>query len=412
MRHPVIVLLLLMAGAVLVAGQLYVTIPLAADLARRWQVSAAQAGWVGSAFGFAYAAGFLLLGRWSDRFGRRRVLLAGLLATAAASVLVACATGFAMLLGARAAQGLLAASFPPVALALVTEVLPPARRPLGISLLSFAFLASAPLAQFLAAQAAGLGLPVIMALTAAAYILLAAGLARTLPRPMDVSVSVSAPPLAGSQGSQGLSGLSMQAAPHPPQITAPSQSPPPALLGTWLAAATVLFGFVAFHAGAQIMGLTAAELQALRLAGLPPLLFSFAAAGLTRRIGALATARLGFVLAAFGLLTGWTGDFRPLLAASVLLSAGIALAVPGLIGTLAARAMPDRRASAMSRYTFALFMGASVAPPIAASLAAQGWRVLLFVPAAAFAGAALIAGGWPAARIHIRMPRSKENPLP
>ncbi|MCR4158368.1 MFS transporter [Kerstersia gyiorum] len=382
MKHPTITLLLLMTGAVLVVGQLYVTIPLAADLAQHWQVSAAQASWAGSAFGFAYAAGFLLLGRLSDRLGRRRVLLAGLLATAAASVLVACATNFAMLLGTRAVQGLLAATFPPAALALVAEALPPARRPLGISLLSFAFLASAPLTQFLATQSAGFGLPIMMAALAVAYVMLAAGLSQTLPPP---SAPASEPVLA-------------------PMQTA-SQALPPALLGVWLAATTVLFGFVTFHAGAQAMGLEAAVLQSLRLAGLPPLLLSIAAAGLVRRIGTLATARMGLILAATGLLAGWSGLFGELMVASVLLSAGIALAVPGLIGTLASRSSPETRARAMSRYTFALFMGASVAPPIAAVLAAQGWPVLLLVPAAALIGAAVIVGGWPTARI----PHPKEN---
>ena len=189
-------LLLLMLGAVLVVGQLYVTLPLTPALASRWQITNGQAAWVGSAFGFAYAAGFLLLGRLSDRVGRRAVLLLSLLATAVASVLVAVSMHFGMLLAARALQGLVAAAFPPAALALVAEALPPARRPLGISLMSFAFLAAAPLAQFLAAQFAGLGLPAIMLALAAAYGLLAVGLHRSLPAGVALvnrAVAVTAP---------------------------------------------------------------------------------------------------------------------------------------------------------------------------------------------------------------------------
>lgn len=409
MKHPMVVLLLLMTGAVLVVGQLYVTIPLAADLALRWQVSAAQASWVGSAFGLAYAAGFLLLGRLSDRLGRRRVLLTGLLALAVASMLVACATNFTILLGARAIQGLLAATFPPAALSLVAEALPPARRPLGISLLSFAFLASAPLAQFLAAQAASLGLPAMMALMAMAYVLLATGLAQVLPQ-LAVPVSwPAASPIPASPAAKPamLSMLTPLAAKQTlPSMPAASQRPPQSLMGVWLAATTVLFGFVTFHAGVQTMGLTAADLQTLRLAGLPPLLLSIAAAGLVRRISTLATARLGFILAATGLLAGWSGQFGALMAASVLLSAGIALAVPGLIGTLANHSSPETRARTMSRYSFALFVGASVAPPIAAVLATQGWHALLFVPAATLIGATAIVGGWPTAPSF----HSKENP--
>lgn len=166
---------ILMAAALLVVGQLYVTLPLVSDLADHWQVTPGLASWTGSSFGFAYAAGFLLLGRLSDHHGRRRIMLASLCATALASVAVAAASNFGMLLVARALQGLVASAFPPAALALVAEVLSPARRPWGISLLSFAFLAAAPLAQFLAAQSAGLGLPTLMLAVAVASVLLSTG---------------------------------------------------------------------------------------------------------------------------------------------------------------------------------------------------------------------------------------------
>lgn len=75
-------LMLLMLGAVLIVGQLYVTLPMTSALASNWQVTTGQAAWAGSAFGFAYAAGFLLLGRLSDLHGRPRVLLLSLAATA------------------------------------------------------------------------------------------------------------------------------------------------------------------------------------------------------------------------------------------------------------------------------------------------------------------------------------------
>lgn len=360
---------LLMASALLVVGQLYVTLPLVADVAHHWNVTPGQASWTGSAFGFAYAAGFLLLGRLSDRHGRRRVLLASLGAMVLASVAVAASANFAMLLGTRALQGLVASAFPPAALALVAEVLPPARRPWGISLLSFAFLAAAPLAQFLAAQSAGWGLPAIMVAVAIAGVLLSTGLAMVLPPAV-----------------QAATGAAMPAQPTTQQA---------GLAGVWLAALTVLFAFVTFHAGAQAMAVAAPDLQTLRLAGLPPLLLSVAAVGLVRRIGTVATARTGLVIAALGLLAGVPGHFGGLVVASVLLSVGVALAVPGLIGTLASRAVPASRARAMSIYSFALFVGASLAPLAAQVLAPQGWLLLMLIPAAALSCATVIVGGLP-----------------
>src|SRR5690606_34587922 len=76
----------------------------------------------------------------------------------------------------------------------------------------------------------------------------------------------------------------------------------PGIVAAWAAAVTVLLGFVSFYSGAQILGAAlGVDLQALRLAGLPPLLLTFAAAPLTRRYGAPVTARLGLILAASAL---------------------------------------------------------------------------------------------------------------
>ncbi|MFP3700406.1 MFS transporter, partial [Burkholderia sp. SIMBA_013] len=93
-----------MSCGFLVVGQLYVTIPLVTDIAGRFGITPANAVLSGSAFGFAYAAGFLIFGPLSDRYGRKRVILVGLIATALATFLVGLAPNFAILLSARAIQ--------------------------------------------------------------------------------------------------------------------------------------------------------------------------------------------------------------------------------------------------------------------------------------------------------------------
>lgn len=166
------------------------------------------------------------------------------------------------------------------------------------------------------------------------------------------------------------------------------------LMGAWLAACTVLFAFVSLHAGAQITGFSESQLQTLRLAGLPPLLICLVAARLVSWIGPVRTARAGLVLSAIALMVGLRDGFWWVAAASVLLSAGIALAVPGLIGTVASRATADFRARAMSLYTFFLFVGASIAPPVAQALAPHGWGALLWAAIAALLAAAAVVNGW------------------
>ena len=72
--------------------------------------------WVITAYALAFGSLLLLGGRLSDVAGRRRTLLIGLLGFAAASAAGGAATGFAMLVTARAAQGVFAAVLAPAAL--------------------------------------------------------------------------------------------------------------------------------------------------------------------------------------------------------------------------------------------------------------------------------------------------------
>ena len=72
--------------------------------------------WIITAYALAFGSLLLLGGRLSDLVGRRRTLLVGLVGFAAASAVGGAATGFAALVGARAAQGVFAAWLVPAAL--------------------------------------------------------------------------------------------------------------------------------------------------------------------------------------------------------------------------------------------------------------------------------------------------------
>lgn len=360
-----------MGCAVLVVEQLYVTIPLVGDLANRFAVDPERAAWVGTAFGVAYAAGFLVFGPLSDRIGRHRVILAGLGGTAAATLLVGVAPTFGLLLVARAVQGFAASAFPPAALSLVSEDLPPPMRPSGVSLMSAAFLGAAPLAQAFAGVVGDL--PITMTALAPLYLIGGLSLALMMRR--------------NRQRERATGGASQQA-------SLAMLIRIPALGAAWAAAATVLFGFVAFHAGAQALGAgVSGDLQALRLIGLPPLLLTLVAAPLTARAGATVTARLGLGVAALGLMLAATGEPVAVMAASVLLSGGIALAVPGLIATVAGQAPAAHRGLAMALYSVCLFLGASAAPPFAQALADLGPAALWLGPAGLM-GAAIAGLTW------------------
>jgi EmrB/QacA subfamily drug resistance transporter len=82
--------------------------------------SDADRQWVVTAYSLAFGGLLLLGGRLSDLVGRRRMLIIGLAGFAAASALGGAATGFAMLVIGRGAQGAFGALLAPAALSTLT----------------------------------------------------------------------------------------------------------------------------------------------------------------------------------------------------------------------------------------------------------------------------------------------------
>ena len=76
--------------------------------------------WVITAYSLAFGGLLLLGGRLSDRFGRKRMLLIGLIGFAGASAVGGAATTFGMLVAARGVQGAFGAILAPAVLALLT----------------------------------------------------------------------------------------------------------------------------------------------------------------------------------------------------------------------------------------------------------------------------------------------------
>ncbi|WP_280267107.1 MFS transporter [Nocardia wallacei] len=109
---------------------LYLVVPnLAADL----QPTATETLWIMDAYGF-FIAGFLItMGTLGDRIGRRRLLMAGTAAFAAASVCAAFAPGVEWLIAARALLGVAGATLMPSTLSLISTIFTaPRQRALAI----------------------------------------------------------------------------------------------------------------------------------------------------------------------------------------------------------------------------------------------------------------------------------------
>ncbi len=87
---------------------------------RALHISLANRQWVMTAYTLAFGGLLLLGGRIADYLGRKRVFVASLLGFAGASALGGLAQNAAMLFGARALQGAMAAAMAPAALSLIT----------------------------------------------------------------------------------------------------------------------------------------------------------------------------------------------------------------------------------------------------------------------------------------------------
>ena len=83
---------------------------------------AANRHWVVTAYALVFGSLLLVGGRVADQIGRRRAVLIGLAGFGLASALGGAATGFPMLVLARALQGLFGALLAPAALAVITTI--------------------------------------------------------------------------------------------------------------------------------------------------------------------------------------------------------------------------------------------------------------------------------------------------
>lgn len=137
-----------------VGADLFIMSPLLPSMANALHVNVDSAGWLVSVFSIAYAVASPLMGRVSDRYGRRRTICWGLLAFAAANLGTVCSSSFALALLSRIFAGISVSAISPSIYAAVGDAAPEGRRAHWISIavsgLLTALWTSAPLGALLA----------------------------------------------------------------------------------------------------------------------------------------------------------------------------------------------------------------------------------------------------------------------
>src|SRR5690349_24641866 len=84
--------------------------------------------WIVDAYGLVFAGLLLPMGAIGDRFGRKRLILIGLVLFGGASVAAAYAGGTGTLIAARALMGIGAAILTPIGMAVIPVIFPPHER--------------------------------------------------------------------------------------------------------------------------------------------------------------------------------------------------------------------------------------------------------------------------------------------
>jgi predicted MFS family arabinose efflux permease len=112
---PSVLAMFTIGGAEVAAG------PMMVEMGRHWEVATAQIAWLPATYALIYAVFAILLGPLSDRWGRKALLVPGLMGFALGMVAIAFAPTFAFALISAAWTGFCAASMQPNALAIVND---------------------------------------------------------------------------------------------------------------------------------------------------------------------------------------------------------------------------------------------------------------------------------------------------
>ncbi|MGM0753405.1 MAG: MFS transporter [Bacillota bacterium] len=139
----------LVVMAVMVACNIYTFLPIYGNIASSLSIPQSEVVIAGSSFIFFYACGLLTFANSADRFGKKEILVWGMLASGISTGLVGLADDFWSLFITRGIQGFCLGSFAPVAFAYTYDLFSGKKRTLLLAFINSGFLFSGILGQIL-----------------------------------------------------------------------------------------------------------------------------------------------------------------------------------------------------------------------------------------------------------------------
>jgi len=350
--------------SLVVVSCVYLTIPLITVFADVFKVSSSQAAWTGSAFSFAFAGGGLFFGALSDRFGRKKMMLSGLLLLTVITPLIGSVSSLSWLIALRTFQGLAASMFPPSVLAYAMEMFPIKRRVTIIGFISTAFLMATIVGQIYSSS-----IVLYFSWSYVFYILFAVYLV----------ASILIAFLIPNDKTQQPDGSSFSAFLQIGNIFKRKGLPL-----CYIISATLFFSLVGFfttlgsYLNSSLFGLSHQDILWVRAVGIIGMMVAPFDGKLVAKIGVKNVLWCGLILAGIGLgLLGFWPNLIFLAAMSVVFMMGIAMALPALI-SLIGQLAGEIRAIAVSFHMFMVFIGASLGPILSIYLINHGGYLLSF----------------------------------
>ncbi|MCJ1656676.1 MFS transporter [Staphylococcus sp. NRL 16/872] len=145
-NYNVITTILFFSG-ILVMCSLYTALPLTSVFSKDFEVSKATSALNGVIFSVMYSVSCLFYGTISEKFGRIKTIIFGLIGLTVICLLIGFVHSFELFLFLRALQGVFAASFSPVSITYVTETYTTAKRVTAITFISTSFMLSGIIGQ-------------------------------------------------------------------------------------------------------------------------------------------------------------------------------------------------------------------------------------------------------------------------